>query len=189
MISVIMASYLGDYPGAASNREAKLERAIASFLKQNIGELIIIADGCEKTVDIVKTYPNSNIKLIEIDKQPLFSGKVRQVGIEHASYNWICYLDSDDEFAEGHLQTLLNGIDSTHEWYYWDDTLVNTKRSCAVAMCRIGTSCIMHRKDTKAIWPTGYNHDWGFIQQLGSNYKKIEGAGYIVNHVPNRIDV
>lgn len=47
----------------------------------------------------------------------------------------------------------------------------------------------MHRKDTKAIWPTGYNHDWGFIQQLGDNYKKIEGAGYIVNHVPNRIDV
>ena len=154
MISVIMASYLGDYPGAASNREAKLERAIASFLKQNIGELIIVADGCEKTVDIVKTYPNSNIKLIESDKQPLFSGKVRQAGIEHASCDWTCYLDSDDEFADGHLQTLLNNIDSTHEWYYWDDTLVNTKRSCAVAIYRIGTSCIMHRKDTKAIWPT-----------------------------------
>lgn len=188
MISVIMASYLGYYPGAASNRDIKLKRAIDSFLKQGIGELIIVADGCDETVNIAKQYTAQNITVIKIEKQPLFSGNVRQAGFSYAKYDWICYLDADDEFAPGHLNTLRNAID-THDWYFWNDILVDSPRQCEVALCRIGTSCIMHRKNTSAVWPSGYNHDWGFIQQLGPNYKKIDGAGYIVNHIPGRVDV
>ena len=49
--SVIMASYLGNYPGCANNREAKFIRSVKSFLNQSYDnkELIIVSDGCEIT--------------------------------------------------------------------------------------------------------------------------------------------
>lgn len=186
MISVIMASYLGTYSGAASNREQKLHRAINSFLAQNIGELIVVSDGCEKTIEIVQNYPS--VKLVKLTKQPTFSGNVRQAGINVASYDWICYLDSDDEFAPNHLQTLIDNIDDNYDWFYYDDIVGNDRRISAVSICRIGTSTICHKKNLPAVWPTGYGHDWYFITQLGANYKKIDHAGYIVHHVPGKLD-
>ena len=46
-ISVIMQSYLGEYPGARSNPKYKFVRAVNSFLLQKHPdkELIIVSDG------------------------------------------------------------------------------------------------------------------------------------------------
>lgn len=189
MITVVMPSYLGDYPGAASNREAKLRRAINSFVAQGFGRLVVVADGCQKTIDIVSEYKdNFSIVGILIDKQPMFSGVPRQVGINFAATPWICYLDSDDEFGPNHLRAIRDNLDDSVDWLYYNDILVDKHRECSVAFTRIGTSCIVHKKNTPAVWPTGYGHDWKFILQLGQNYKKITGAEYIVKHVPNVID-
>ena len=56
MISIIMPSYLGAYKKAAKDRDRKIVRAINSVVKQTYKdwELIVIADGCNKTVDIVQ---------------------------------------------------------------------------------------------------------------------------------------
>lgn len=187
MISVIMASYLGDYPNAASNREEKLHRAIKSFLIQEIGELIIVADGCEKTAEIAKQYPS--VQLVTIPKQSTLSGKTREAGIAIAKYDWICYLDSDDEFKPGHLKVLQDNIDNNVDWFYYDDYTNDVKRISEVCCGKIGTSSICHKKRfNNATWGDGYEHDWHYIKQLGDNYKKIEGAGYIVRHIPGRID-
>jgi len=187
-ITVIMPSFLGEYKGAASNREEKLRRAIRSFLAQGIGQLIIIADGCQKTVDIVGEFNHPSVTCHLIDKQPLFSGMLRQIGIGIATTEWVCYLDSDDEFAPGHLKTICDNLDNAVDWFYYDDILIDKHRDCMLALGRIGTSCIVHKQNTKAVWPSGYAHDWGFIQQLGPNYKKITGAGYIVKHIPGQVD-
>lgn len=191
MISVVMASYLGEYVNAATNRPFKLRRAIDSFLNQHVGELIVVSDGCDQTNAIVGDYAqHSNIKLIKLSKQPLFSGAVRQAGIAAAQYEWVCYLDSDDEFAPNHLQTIVNAVQSNNgfDWLYCNDLVGGQVRNNAVALCRIGTSAIVHKKNTSAVWPSGYNHDWGFIQQLGDKYLKLDHAGYIVHHVPNKLD-
>jgi glycosyltransferase involved in cell wall biosynthesis len=188
MITVVMPSFLGPYPGAASNREAKLRRAINSFLIQGIGRLVIVADGCQKTIDIVNEYKNFSVVGILIDKQPTFSGVPRQLGINFAASKWICYLDSDDEFGPNHLRNICNNLDDSVDWLYYNDILIDTYRDCIPAFTRIGTSCIVHKKNTSAVWPTGYGHDWGFILQLGTNFKKIDGAEYIVNHIPNVVD-
>lgn len=196
MISVVMASFLGDYPRAATNRIEKFHRAIHSFLIQHIGELIIVSDGCDVTNAITKEYQNnhSNIVLIELEKQSLFSGKVRQAGIAKAQYEWICYLDTDDRFLPGHLYSIVNqvqDISTDIDWVYYDEFVdypETVRRTTAVAYSKLGTSSIAHRQRILAIWPDGYCHDWKFIQQLGHRYKKIVNTGYLICHVPGLLD-
>jgi len=96
-----MPSFLGQYPDCASDRKKKFRRAVNSYLSQDYQdkELIIISDGCSETVNLVKNfYQQKHIHLIEIKKQPLFSGNVRQAGINVAKGEIITYLDSDDFF-------------------------------------------------------------------------------------------
>ena len=185
MISVVMPSYLGDYPYAASNREEKLPRAIESFLTQDIGELIVVADGCEKTAEIASKYP---VNLISINKQTHFSGTPRNTGIFHAKYDYIAYLDIDDVFGDNHLQAILDNKEIP--WVYWDDKIGgDTPRNVKLECGHIGTSCFAHKKDLPIVWSDGYLGDWGVVQQLikfAAN-KKIE-ANYHTMHIPNRID-
>jgi glycosyltransferase involved in cell wall biosynthesis len=189
MISVIMASNLEDYPGAASNREWKFTRAVNSFLNQNLGELIVISDGCDRTSEICRSINHPTVKLLEIAKQPLFSGEVRQHGIQSAEFPWICYLDTDDEFLPGHLRAIVDEISDDVDWMYFDDIVNELRRQVEILYCQIGTSSIAHKKNLPVSWPNGYGHDWEFIQKLGPNYKKIWGAGYKVNHMPGVFDI
>ena len=178
-----MPSYLGDYPNAASNREQKLPRAIESVLEQNIGELIVVADGCNKTVEIASKYP---VKAILIDKQPHFSGNTRNIGIQNAQYDYIAYLDNDDVFGQGHLQAIVDNADT--DWLYWDDYVNGEVRPVWFEMGRIGTSAIAHKKELDCKWSDGYGHDWQFIQQLSKYPSKRIVSNYQVMHIPGVID-
>jgi glycosyltransferase involved in cell wall biosynthesis len=184
MISVIMPSFLGHYPGAATNREFKLCRAIESFMAQQLGELIVISDACEKTVEIAQRYPVRIFKLHK--KQPSFSGDLRQIGINLARFDWIAYLDSDDVLGKGHLRSILDN--AGNDWLWWDDIRAGKPNPCQLAVNHIGTSCIAHRRELPVYWDHGYKHDWRFIQQLMNyNGKKIS-ANYHVMHVPGLFD-
>jgi glycosyltransferase involved in cell wall biosynthesis len=183
MISVVMPSYLGDYPTAASNREQKLPRAIESFLAQEIGQLIVVADGCHKTVEIASKYP---VNTIFTDKQPHFSGNTRNIGIQSAQYDYIAYLDNDDVFGKGHLKAIADNADT--DWLYWDDYVDGEVRPVWFEIGHIGTSAIAHKKSLDCKWGDGYGHDWQFIQQLKNYPSKRITANYQVMHIPGIID-
>lgn len=193
-----MPSYLGFYQEAATNRHHKLKRAINSFLHQKTSipsELIIISDGCDETVELVNTFykHHDNIKVHKIDKKPMFSGKPRTIGVQMAKYNWIIYLDSDDEILNNHINNIGNAIahDNTIDWLYYDDIVDNKIQPRYPKLGKIGTSSIAHKKhlDIPVIWPDGYEHDWKFIQKLiHLPHKKINHAGYIIHHIPGRLD-
>lgn len=189
MISVVMPVYLPIYSFGALDREAKFFRAVYSFLKQGLGELVVVSDGCYRSIEIVNRYiKDPSILPIIIPKQVSFSGRVRQTGISFAKYPWICYLDSDDEFMPGHLQTIVENLDDAYDWMYYDDRDRKGIRDSKVIGGQIGTSCIVHKRDLPVAWPDGYSHDWKFIQSLGPNYKKIPGSGYLVHHIPTQYD-
>src|SRR3990172_406995 len=95
-ISIVTASFLGEYDYSATDRIAKFHRAINSFINQSYPnvELIVVADGCYSTAtELAKYLPNPNIKLIQIEKEPLFSGNVRNTGLFFATGDYVCYLD------------------------------------------------------------------------------------------------
>jgi glycosyltransferase involved in cell wall biosynthesis len=123
--SVIMASY---------NRRYCIDQAIQSVLFQNYGdfELLIVDDGStDGTLDHLKaTYPEEigkgNIRLIP-------SGKVgcagaRNIGLNHAKHDWICYLDTDNRMMPYYFETFNQCI------------LANSEYQCFYAKMRNRTS-------------------------------------------------
>jgi glycosyltransferase involved in cell wall biosynthesis len=203
-ISVIAPSYLGNYQGAATDRERKFIRAVTSFLQQQYSnkELVIISDGCEITNRIIEErFPHDGIKLIKIPKQDLFSGQVRNAGVQQATGDVITYLDSDDHYGNSlHLDFIYNAfLNPQVNWIYFDDIVqwnphVSSPRESALERGRVGTSNIAHRNIKEISWNgmNGYGHDWSFITQLMQKYPnppKISGTSYTVCHIPNVVDV
>ena len=213
-VSVIMPSFLGDYPNAASNRAYKFIRAVQSFSWQTYRncELVIVADGCTITRDIYyDTIVKSKIPGIKytwLDKQPLFSGRVRNTGILIADGEIICYLDTDDYFEKDHIQKMVEWFQERfHPWLYFDDQVAvkagdssystiseKRRRENKFLQGRIGTSAIIHRKNIKSRWKDGYGHDWEFVNDLYKESGNVEvyaptANGYVVCHIPGQIDL
>lgn len=200
MISVVMPSYLGAYKTAAKNRDKKIVRAIQSVIHQTFKdwELIVVADGCQKTVDIVQPLAKGmNIKIYYIDKQKMWSGFVRNTGIHYAEGEYICYLDIDDAFAPDHLEGIAKNLKGK-AWYWFDDYIWNgtefRHRKCSVdKVGQCGTSNIAHKKIAWWNIKDNYAHDWNFINNLkaaSKNYAYMKDAGkYLVCHVPGKMQI
>tara|TARA_B100000963_G_scaffold349061_1_gene357557 strand:+ start:35464 stop:36273 length:810 start_codon:yes stop_codon:yes gene_type:complete len=122
-VSIIMQSYLGDYPESRKNPKSKFIRAVYSVILQTIEnwELIIVSDGCTITEQIYNTYFKhyKDIRLIKIPKsdETLMNsngnykrGLPKQKGVENAKGDWIMYLDSDDYILKNSIFKLCNMI-------------------------------------------------------------------------------
>ena len=125
---------------------------------------------------------------------------MRQAGLDKATGDIICYLDSDDTLETNHIQDIVDGFNlNRYDWIYFNDYVrlrLKDKamtRYTSVGFGNIGTSAIAHKNKPEFSWKgcDGYNHDWAFIQRLkhfSKNYTKIEGTGYVVCHIPNNTD-
>lgn len=191
-----MQSYLGDYPGAAQDRENKIIRAIQSVIDQTFKdwELLIIADGCEKTFDIVceKYAKQGKINCYFIPKQPLWSGTARDIGKVEAKGDYCLYLDTDDYYTPEHLATINEELGEL-DWVWYNDFIWTnkwTERVCNIRRIgQNGTSNVCFKRSLNVSWSTytGYAHDFFFNQQLVKNYpnhNKIKTPGYMVCHLP-----
>lgn len=209
--SVITPSYLGPYPGAASDRDLKLVRAITSAINQSFHgwELILIADGCANTR---RTYErlwadDSRIRCYAIPKAETWCPSVRNAGLTMAAGRWVVYLDSDDFWDGGHLQWLSDALATRHDMQWaWFDVLIPrcgifVPMGADIKRCaKHGTANIVHRRGP--LWPTQRTDrssgalDYGtqdcaftdvLKQMQGGEYLGI--SGYHVCHLPGRFDI
>lgn len=138
-ISVIMQSYLGDYPGSRSRPKEKFIRAVSSFLSQlhEDKELIIVSDGCNITKELYDSFYKNNplIRFIYLDKKEdqqtnnikkenkntiyNFRGFPRGVGCYVATGEIICYFDTDDIILPHHLSVLNAAWNNAPENLKW----------------------------------------------------------------------
>ncbi|MEO9870203.1 glycosyltransferase family 2 protein [Ekhidna sp.] len=105
--SVIITSY---------NREATIERSVASVLNQSFKdfELLLIDDGStDSTSSLVKRFSSKKIKYFYKDNEE--RNIARNFGIDKSSGEFIIFLDSDDEFLPNHLSNYKNTIESYNE--------------------------------------------------------------------------
>ena len=206
--SVVMQSTLKDYPGAATNREEKLLRAVDSVLKQYCDdlELIVIADGCDDTIRLLEGYTDERLLThkIEIEQPKNVRGKwrsvARNVGIRLANGRYIVYLDNDDMFTPHYLRYLKDEIlRDTLAWYVvdhyykvpsrWKYKRVELRPNSA------GTANIVHTKRIRSRWPEYWNYgaeDWAFIRSIINEripHRHIDLAGYMICHMRGVYDV
>jgi glycosyltransferase involved in cell wall biosynthesis len=209
-ISVVTASYLGDYENSATDRVKKFHRAVESFFNQSYDnkELVVVSDGCQHTAIEISKYNSEKIKLIQLEKQELFSGSVRNTGCFMATGDVICYLDTDDFFGFNHLNNIANAFhqDNSLGWVYFNDhiiyrfnpitneVLAKAEREVDLFAGMIGTSSIAHINHPSINWLdcNEYGHDWTFVKtkliDTDLKFKKIEGCDYNVCHIPTQID-
>jgi len=138
-ISVVMQSYLGDYPGARSRPKEKFIRSVSSFLSQihEDKELIIVSDGCNITKELYDSFYKDNplIRFVYLDKKEEkltnniekddkkttynFRGFPRGVGCYLATGDIICYLDTDDLILPNHLMVLNGAWEKAPQSLLW----------------------------------------------------------------------
>ncbi len=97
-ISVVIPTY---------NREYLLGKSVLSVLNQTYGdfELIIVDDGStDQTRAKVSGYQDSRIKYLYKENGGVSSA--RNLGINHASGEYIGFLDSDDSWPENFLEVM-----------------------------------------------------------------------------------
>lgn len=97
MFSVIVPIY---------NSEKYLEECIESILCQNYTdfELLLINDGsCDKSREICDRYASKDKRIRCFHRQNSGVGNTRNFGIEQATGEWICFIDSDDEVCKNYL--------------------------------------------------------------------------------------
>ncbi len=205
-ISVVMPVTLQPYPGAAENREKDFIAAVKSFISQTHRdkELIIISDGDETVHDVLrKNFVNLRfINLVELPKQELFSGKIRQAGVDVADGELVCYLDSDDFIAPFHLSNIAACAEAMPDadWYYFNafyklKEFGNkiTPFTVNLNTLQINTGCFAHKKNVNARWDVdingnpnvGIGENVKFASQLIERHPKrkfIAGCGYFIQH-------
>lgn len=108
-ISIIMPCY---------NNEKYVKHSIESVLNQkydlNKIELILINDGStDNTIEILNSYKNSNIKVI--DKKNEGVSSTRNRGINEANGKYILFLDADDMISNNTIKKIVTFFDKNYE--------------------------------------------------------------------------
>ncbi|MDE5599042.1 MAG: glycosyltransferase family 2 protein [Lachnospiraceae bacterium] len=97
MVSIIVPTY---------NREKEIGRAIHSILQQTYEqyEIIVVDDGStDNTREVVEKIEDKRIRYIQLE-QNQGAGHARNVGVQAARYDYIAFLDSDDEWFPNKLE-------------------------------------------------------------------------------------
>ena len=97
------------------NRKALLQKAIQSVQQQSEvnWEIIVVDDGStDGTQEMIQAYSSEKISYFHQENQE--RSAARNLGIRHASGQYICFLDDDDYFLEQHLTVLKERIQAEH---------------------------------------------------------------------------
>lgn len=119
------------------NRAATISSAIRSAINQSFNnwELIVMDDGStDSTKDVVDSFLDNRIRYFWHENQE--RSATRNKGVCFSKGDWICFLDSDDEYQENHLEVLYKAISQNKEFFIF----------------RTGLKCIDskgNRKETK----------------------------------------
>ncbi|MDL0128084.1 glycosyltransferase family 2 protein [Halobacterium salinarum] len=94
------------------NREEFIGRAIESVLEQTCSEfeLLVVDDGStDGTVDVVKAYSDDRVNCLTLDTNQ-GANAARNAGIQHATGEYITFLDSDDEYDSTFIETVIKSL-------------------------------------------------------------------------------
>jgi glycosyltransferase involved in cell wall biosynthesis len=96
MVSVIIGSY---------NRYELLLRSIDSVINQTYKDIeIIVVDDCSIDDRYENLKSRKDIRFFKTDKNSGLPAVPRNIGIDNAKGDWICFLDDDDYFLPNKIE-------------------------------------------------------------------------------------
>lgn len=101
------------------NRANVIERALRSILKQTYSdyEVIVVDDGStDDTESVVAAMEDTRIRYISLPENQGVA-HARNVGIQEAQYDYIAFLDSDDEWLPDKLRLQMNEMERLGDEY------------------------------------------------------------------------
>lgn len=102
LISIIIPVY---------NASKYIERCLKSIIEQTykIIEIIVVDDGStDNSIDIAKEFLKFDNRIRIIQKKNSGVSDSRNLGIDNAQGEWICFVDSDDYIEKDYVETLYN---------------------------------------------------------------------------------
>jgi len=155
-ISVVIPTY---------NRVELLKRSIDSVINQTIKpfEIIIVDDGSNDGTEVMVKKKYDSLKLIKQKNKG--ASAARNSGIKASSGEWICFLDSDDEWKNDKLEKQITFVANNSDYKFFHSNEVwikNGKRinqkkkhkkyggdifKKCLDMCRISPSSVLINKN------------------------------------------
>jgi glycosyltransferase involved in cell wall biosynthesis len=105
LVSIIITCY---------NVENYIRRSLESAINQSYKnlEIIIVNDkSTDSTLDIIKTYSDNRIVLLNLPEN-LGIGGAKKAGADYSKGKYICFLDADDYYLEDYVEVNLNKAES-----------------------------------------------------------------------------
>jgi len=93
------------------NKEKYIQNTLDCVLNQSFDkfEVILVNDGStDKSLEILEKFTDSRLKIIHQKNQGV--SVARNIGMENAQANYICFLDADDTWKANHLQAFYDVI-------------------------------------------------------------------------------
>lgn len=112
--SIVIPVYSGSIHNEQHDRSKTVQRAIKSVINQQYPywELILVDDGAADgvTPKILDMFAEKDERIKVIHKENEARAIARNTGMDAATGDWICWLDSDDEYLSHYLRELDQAI-------------------------------------------------------------------------------
>lgn len=111
MISVIIPLY---------NKEGSIRNTLLSVINQTYiyFEIIIVDDGStDKSIEVVSKFDDNRIRIIKKENGGVSSA--RNLGIENSKFDYLAFIDGDDEWHENHLSEIVRLISYKDDAYIY----------------------------------------------------------------------
>lgn len=152
-------------------------------------EIIIVEDGCQEWRFNEIIYTNGDIKCIHLQQNSGGASRPRNIGLEHATGEYITFIDSDDMVTDKYIFRILKAIRSEPDIIFlsWKSKVQQVmmytqppKWNCSV-WCRVYKREIIG--DTRFDEELRIAEDWKFNQEIKFKTKAcIRPVIYIYNN-------
>jgi succinoglycan biosynthesis protein ExoO len=89
------------------NKGPHIARALRSALSQPVDEIVVVDDACsDDSMAVVASFGDPRIRVLRRETPGPGGYAARNLAIESSDSDWIAFLDADDAWEEGYVETL-----------------------------------------------------------------------------------
>ena len=161
----------------AYNASKTIERCINSVLSQTSldWEAVIVDDGSkDSTYDLIQQYEAKDKRIIALTQENQGPGMARNLGMKHATGDYIAFLDSDDYIENDYVSSVKEKIEAGKFDVVIIDNYYETPEGKLIREEKLSDFSLLNKEELIAVQMTG-KMPWG-------GWRKVIARDIIVNN-------